>query len=69
VALADPDSLSSEILMNFVYGLGINEIREYTAKISAVNLAQVNQTIQSLLHPDRVVVVTAGPGGETSSQK
>ncbi|MBD2073965.1 insulinase family protein [Phormidium sp. FACHB-592] len=69
VALADPESLSSEILMDFVYGLGINEIRDYTAKIDAVNLAQVNQTIQALLHPDRVVVVTAGPGSTASSQK
>ncbi|XHX76194.1 MAG: M16 family metallopeptidase [Stenomitos frigidus ULC029] len=69
VELANPDNLSSEILMNFVYGLGINEIREYTAKINAVDLAQVNQTIQALLHPDRVVVVTVGPGSESSSQK
>ncbi len=65
VELADPDSLSSTILMNAVYGLSINEIREYTDKINAVTPAKVNQTIQELLRPDRVVVVTAGPGNST----
>lgn len=69
VELADPSSLSSTILMNAVYGLGINEIRDYINKINAVSLAQVNQTIQALLQPDRVVVVTAGPGSTASSKQ
>lgn len=69
VELADPDSLASTILMDSVYGLGTNEIREYTDKINAVTLAQVNQAIQNLVHPDRVVVVTAGPGNTASSPK
>jgi zinc protease len=69
VELADPDNLASTILMDAVYGLGINEIREYTNKISAVTLKQVNQAIQSLLYADRVVVVTAGPGNAAASQK
>ncbi|XGV98951.1 MAG: M16 family metallopeptidase [Leptolyngbya sp. BL-A-14] len=69
VELADPDSLASTILMDSVYGLGTNEIRDYTDKINAVTLAQVNQAIQTLIHPDRVVVVTAGPGSPTTSQK
>jgi len=62
VGLADPASLAGTILMDTVYGLGITEIREFTNKINAVTLAQVNQAIQSLLYADRVVVVTAGPG-------
>ncbi|PSB27862.1 M16 family metallopeptidase [Stenomitos frigidus] len=69
VELADPDSLASTILMDAVYGLGTNEIREYTDKLNAVTLAQVNQAIQSLLYADRVVVVTAGPGKAAASQK
>lgn len=61
VELADPDSLASNILMNLVYGLDLNEIQQFDDKIEAVTPAQVNQVIQELLHPDRVVVVTAGP--------
>lgn len=61
VELADPDSLASNILMNLVYGLDLNEIQQFDDKIEAVTPAQVNQVIRELLHPDRVVVVTAGP--------
>jgi zinc protease len=68
VALANPDDLASTILMNAVYGLDANEIREYTEKISAVTLAQVNAAITEFLHPDRMVIVTAGPP-TTTSQK
>ncbi len=68
VELADPDSLSETILMNAVYGLNRSEIRDYTDKINAVTLAEVNQTIQDLLNPDRIVVVTAGPGTATSQK-
>lgn len=69
VELADPASLAGTILMDSVYGLGTNEIREYTDKINAVTLAQVNQTIQNLVHPDHVVVVTAGPGNTAAKSK
>lgn len=62
VELADPANLASTIVMDAAYGLGTTEIREYTSKITAVTLAQVNEAIQSLLYADRVVVVTAGPG-------
>ena len=68
VELADPDTLSGAILTNGIYGLPITEIREFDDKIAAVIPAQVNQVIQELLHPDRVVVVTAGPA-KAASQK
>jgi hypothetical protein len=51
--------------MNAVFGLDINEIRNYTDKIEAVTPAQVNQMIVELLHPDRMVIVTAGPPTST----
>lgn len=69
VELADPESLASTILMDAVYGLGTNEIREYTDKLNAVTQAQVNQAIKDLVHPDRVVVVTAGPGNAAPQKK
>jgi zinc protease len=61
VELADPNSLAGAILSNAVFGLSVEEIRQFDNKVQAVTPAQVNQVIQDLLHPDRVVVVTAGP--------
>lgn len=61
VSLADPDSLTAQILRNEVYGLSQEEIRNFPQKIQAVTLEQVNQVAKELLHPDNLVVVTAGP--------
>jgi zinc protease len=65
VELADPNNLASVILTNAVYGLPLNEIRQYPAKIQSVTTAQVNQAIQELLHPNNLVIVTAGPSTAT----
>jgi zinc protease len=69
VELADPDTLAGAVLMNDVYGLDINEIRQYPSKINAVTLAQVNQAVKELLHPDRMVIVTAGPPVDSAAKK
>jgi zinc protease len=61
VGLADPDSLARTILNNEIYGLGSNELRNFVSKIEAVTLEQVNQAAKELLHPENLVVVTAGP--------
>ncbi len=61
VSLANPDELSSKIMMNEVYGLTREELRNYPTKIQAVTLNQVNVAATELLHPDNLVVVTAGP--------
>ncbi|QZZ21859.1 insulinase family protein [Leptothermofonsia sichuanensis E412] len=68
VELADPDNLASTILMNAVYGLSINELRQYTNRLSAVTPAQVKQAITELLHPNHMVIVTAGPPMTTSGK-
>ncbi|MGF1601930.1 MAG: M16 family metallopeptidase [Thermosynechococcaceae cyanobacterium] len=60
VDLADPDSLAQRILMNEVYGLPTTAIREFPQKIDTVTLLEVNEAIQSLIHPDHLVIVTAG---------
>jgi zinc protease len=69
VELADPDSLASTILMNAVYGLSADEIQQFPSKIAAITPEQVNQAVQEFLHPDQVVVVTAGPPVASTSQK
>jgi zinc protease len=61
VELADPDNLAGAFLMNLIYSLDMAEVQQFPAKIQAVTQADVNQVIQELLQPDRVVVVTAGP--------
>jgi zinc protease len=61
VSLANPEELTNRILMNAVYGLDREELRFFTEKIQQVNLVQVNQAARELLHPDKIVVVTAGP--------
>jgi zinc protease len=68
VELADPTNLASTILINSVYGLKPDEIRQFASKINAVTPAQVKQTITELLHPDRAVVVTAGPTTSASQR-
>jgi zinc protease len=60
VELANPDNLAEVILMNEVYGLNPAELRQYPNRIERVTQAQVSETIQELLHPSQIVVVTAG---------
>ena len=66
VDLSDPSSLVSEIASNATYGLSRDEIQKFPQQIEAVTIAQVQQTIRELIHPDQLVIVTAGPG-ETAS--
>ena len=61
VGLANPDELAQTILRNEVYGLSKSEIREFVGQVESVTLEQVNQAAKELLHPDNLVVVTAGP--------
>lgn len=61
VELADPDILVQRLLMNEVHGLGTDEIRQFPQRIASVSLPEVQAAIQSLIHPDNLVIVTAGP--------
>jgi len=61
VSLANPEELTDRILINEVYGLDKVELHSFTDKIQKVTLDQVNQAARELLHPDKIVVVTAGP--------
>lgn len=61
ISLANPELLSQRMVMNEVYGLNQMELRSFISKIKRVNLSQVNQAARELLHPDKIVVVTAGP--------
>ncbi|MEH1821183.1 MAG: pitrilysin family protein [Nostoc sp.] len=61
VSLANPEELTDRILMNEVYGLDKVELHSFTDKIQKVTLDQVNQAARELLHPEQIVVVTAGP--------
>ncbi|WP_026082813.1 M16 family metallopeptidase [Mastigocladopsis repens] len=62
VDLANPSNVASIILDNAVYGLSQEEIREFPKRIETVTLDQVQQAIEELIQPDKLVIVTAGPG-------
>ncbi len=62
VDLANPTDVSSIILSNAIYGLSPAELREFPKRIEAVTMPQVQQVIQELIQPDKLVIVTAGPG-------
>lgn len=61
VELASPSSIGDAILGNAVLGLGLEELSQFPNKIEAVTSAQVQQVIQELIQPDKLVIVTAGP--------
>jgi len=62
VDLASPSEVANIILDNSIYGLSPAEIREFPKRIEAVTMTQVQQAIQELIHPENLVIVTAGPG-------
>lgn len=62
VELANPSDVASIILSNATYGLSTAELREFPKRIDAVTMTQVQQVIQELIQPDKLVIVTAGPG-------
>ncbi len=63
VDLANPSDVADLILKNSVYGLSLAEIKKFPQQIDAVNMAQIQQVIKDLIHPEHLVIVTAGPGG------
>lgn len=67
VELASPSSLAATILANAIYGLEPEEIRQFPEKVAAVTLEQVQQAINDLIHPDRLVIVTAGPASRADA--
>jgi zinc protease len=58
--------VAAAILMNAVYGLSRDELRQFPTQIEAVTLPQVNQVIRDLIRPDNLVIVTAGPAASVS---
>jgi zinc protease len=64
VELASPSNVADAILSNIVVGLGLEELSQFPAKIEAVTEQQIQQVIQEFIQPDKLVIVTAGPGTE-----
>jgi zinc protease len=65
VDLASPSDVATIISGNYSNGLTTAEIRNFPARINGVTMAQVKQVIQELIQPDKLVIVTAGPGEGT----
>jgi zinc protease len=61
VDLSSPSNLVEVILGNEITGLGLDELRQFPAKIDAVTPTQIKQVITELIQPNNLVIVTAGP--------
>jgi predicted Zn-dependent peptidase len=61
VLLADPDILTEQLVMSEVYGLDVHEVADFSAKVAAVTVTDVNRVARELLHPDQLMIVTVGP--------
>ncbi|MGL5083838.1 MAG: M16 family metallopeptidase [Microcoleaceae cyanobacterium] len=59
IQLTHPDVLAEVILWHELNQLTQNELVEFVTKIEAVTLEEVNAAAQTLIHPDKIVVVTA----------
>jgi zinc protease len=62
VELANPSNVAEIILDNAVYGLDKEEIRQFPERIEAVTATQVQAAIEELIRPERLIIITAGPG-------
>jgi zinc protease len=69
VDLSSPSNLVDVILGNEVTGLGLEELRQFPAKIDAVTPAQIKQVITELIQPDNLVIVTAGSVEKAAAAK
>ena len=63
VGLSNPAALASAFTGFYSDGVPLDELRLYSQKVGAVTLAQVNAAARSLLDPQNIVIVTAGPAG------
>jgi zinc protease len=69
VDLSSPSNLVDVILGNEVTGLGLEELRQFPAKIEAVTPAQVKQVIAELIQPNNLVIVTTGSVEKAAASK
>ncbi len=57
-------SLLVQSVSNELFDLGYEEIAEYSDKISAVTMSEINLTIKQLIHPDKTAMVVVAPANE-----
>lgn len=62
VDLANLDQMARSILAQEVIGLPTTEIRDFPNHLAAVMPDDIQAVIQDLIHPENMVIVTAGPG-------
>lgn len=61
VELANIDTLARSLLGNALVGLDPDEVLRFPDRLAAVTLEDVQQALEELIHPDRMVIVSAGP--------
>ncbi|MFT5206607.1 MAG: zinc protease [Candidatus Omnitrophota bacterium] len=55
-------SLLVQSVSNELFGLGYEEISEYSKNLSAVTMNEINAAIEQLIHPSKTVIVVVAPG-------
>lgn len=61
VELASIDTLARSLLANALVDLDPEEVLRFPDRLAAVTLAEVNQALKELIHPDQMVIVSTGP--------
>jgi zinc protease len=61
VRLAHPDALADHWVMALAYGLEGETPLDFTRRIEAVTVSQVQNAVRELLHPDHMTIISAGP--------
>jgi zinc protease len=62
LSLETNGGIANAILTIERYGLGLDYYQHYAEKVRAITPQRILETAQKYLHPDRLVVASAGPG-------
>ncbi|MBD2175761.1 insulinase family protein [Pseudanabaena sp. FACHB-1998] len=58
---ADPDSITSALLSDEIYGLPVGDFYKFPQRIQSITLEQVNRAAKELLQPDNMLIVSVVP--------
>jgi zinc protease len=64
MSLESNAGLANAILTMQQFELGLDYYQKYTGRIKSITVKQILAASQRYLHPDRLVITSAGPGEE-----
>jgi zinc protease len=60
LTIETPSQIALQILNAVFFGLNMNDLQTYRARVTAVSVEDVQRVAQSYLHPDRLTIVLVG---------